>query len=294
MSPLINLLSISSADITMALSSPTMQKALAVGTIVSLCAAMLGVILVLKRYALIGHGLGEVSFAATSIAALIGMGDYPLLVAIPLVCLSSILIMRLDRHSRMGGDVLIGIFSTGALAAGVIASVYTDGYKGVYNGLFSGSIFGLKPSDVWLSVVLGVVVILAFVLLYNKLFSVTYDETFARATGVNADWYQFIISLLTSLSVVLGMRVMGAMMISSFIIFPAITSRRLACSFKGMIICSMIIALFSFILGMSISYFTEAVNLPTGACVVAVSLLIMLVVYAVTGITRRNGGRRQA
>ncbi len=293
MPPLMNLLSITSSEIILALSNPAILNALAVGAIVSLCAAMLGVILVLKRYALIGHGLGEVGFAATSIASLIGMGDYPLLVAIPLVCISSILIMRIDRRSRVGGDVLIGIFSTGALAVGVMASVFTTGYKGVYNNMF-GSLWGLKDSDVWLSVSLGVVVILTFVLLYNRLFSVTYDESFARATDVNADLYQFIISLLTSVSVVLGMRVMGAMMISSFIIFPAMTSRRLACSFKGMIIWSMIVAFLSFILGMSISYIVESVILPTGACVVAVSLLIMLAVYAYTGITRRNGGRRQA
>lgn len=264
--------------------SPMMLKAMAVGVLVSLCAAMLGVILVLKHYSLIGHGLGEVGFASAAIAGLIGLGDYSLAVSIPLVTLSSILIMRFDRKSGMGGDVLIGIFSTAALAVGVIASYYTTGYTGVYNSMF-GSVFGLTKGYVWASAILCAVIILTFVLLYNRLFSVTFDETYSRATGMNADGYQFLISLLTSVSVVLGMKVMGAMMISSFIIFPALTARRLARSFKGMIAGAVITAVVSFLLGMVVSYFT---NLPSGACVVAVNLLIMLVVFAVSAIRGKS------
>lgn len=283
MSPLMNLLSIGDCEFIRVITNPMISRALIVGALVSLCAALLGVILVLKHYALIGHGLGEVGFAATSIAALVGLQQYPLLVAIPLVCLSSVLIMRIDQKSGVGGDVLIGMFSTAALAVGVIASVFTTGYSGVYNNMF-GSIYGLTNVDVWVSAALSVIVVGSFCLLYNRLFSVTYDETYARATDMNADMYQFIISLLTSVAVVLGMRVMGAMMISSFIIFPAMTARRLAKSFKGMLICAVITALISFFTGMVISYAVESIQLPTGACVVTVSVIIMLIVYGITSI----------
>lgn len=268
------------SELLWAFSSPIMLKALIVGVLVSLCSAMLGVILVLKRYALIGHGLGEVGFASAAIASLIGLGDYSLAVSIPLVCLSSILIMRIDRKSGMGGDVMIGIFSTAALAVGVIASYYTTGYTGVFNSMF-GSVFGLSEGYVWASVVLSVIIIAVFILLYNQLFLVTFDETYARASGANADGLQFLISLLTSVAVVLGMKVMGAMMISSFVIFPALTARKLARSFKGMIIIAVITAFISFLTGMVLSYVTD---LPTGACVVAMSLVLMLAAFAVSAV----------
>jgi len=254
------------------LTSPIMLKALTVGTLVSLCCAMLGVILVLKRYALIGHGLGEVGFASSAVAALIGMQDYSLLISVPLVCLCSLLIMRLDRKSSLGGDVLIGIFSTAALAVGVIAGKFTTGYTGMFNSMF-GSIYGLSAGYVVGACILSTVIILLFVLMYNRLFAVTFDETYARATDMNADSFQFVISLLTSVSVVLGMKVMGAMMISSFIIFPALSARKLARSFKGMIVIAVIVAFISFLTGMLLSYITD---MPTGACVVAMSLIIML------------------
>ena len=278
MSSLNSLLSVFDEEFFLMLKTPLVRNALLVGALVSLCAALLGVILVLKHYALIGHGLGEVGFAAMSAAALIGLGDYPLVVAIPVVCLSSILIMRLGQKGGMGGDVLIGIFSTSALAVGVLASAYTSGYSGVYNSMF-GSLYAVGKNDVVFSVSLSVVVILIFLFLYNRLFSVTYDETYARATDLNADLYQFLISLLTSVSVVLGMRVMGAMMISSFIIFPAITAKRIARSFRSMLLIAVAVALFSFFVGVAISLAVVTPSLPTGACVVSVSVIVMLATF---------------
>ncbi|MBR4235430.1 MAG: metal ABC transporter permease [Clostridia bacterium] len=263
------------------LTSSLTLKSLAVGTLISLCAAMLGVILVLKRYALIGHGLGEVGFAASAFAALIGLQNYSVLVSIPVVCASSVLIMRLDRKSELGGDVLIGIFSTAALAVGVIMTRYTTGLKSVYDTLFKGSVLSLSNGDVISACVLSVIIIAVFVLLYTRLFAVTFDETNARASGMNEDGYQLIISILTSVSVVLGMKVMGAMMISSFIIFPALSARRLARSFRGMIICSAVIAVVSYFAGTLISFITD---LPNGACVVAASLVLMLICMAFSAV----------
>ena len=142
-----------------------------------------------------------------------------------------------------------------------------------------GSLYAVGKSDVVFSVSLSAAVILIFLFLYNRLFSVTYDETYARATDMNADLYQFLISLLTSVSIVLGMRVMGAMMISSFIIFPAITAKRLARSFRSMLIIAVIVALVSFFVGVTISLAVESPSLPTGACVVSVSVLIMMATF---------------
>ena len=258
------------------MSSSITIRAYVVGALVSLCLAVTGVILVLKRYAMIGHGLGEMGFACTALAALIGIGDYSLAVSLPLVCASSILIMYLDRKSSMGGDVFIGIFSTVALAVGVILSRFSNNYS-IESTLF-GTIYGVSDSYLAAVILLSAVMILIFALLYTRLFSVTFDETYARACTGKADRYQFIVSLLASFAVVLGMRVLGAMMISSFIIFPALTAGKLSRSFLGMIVIAALTALLNFTLGMLISILSQLTgySLPAGACVVLVSLGVML------------------
>ena len=270
------------------ISSPVTVRAYAVGALVSLCLAVMGVILVLKRYAMIGHGLGEIGFASTALAALIGLQGYSLVISIPLVCLTSILIMYFDRKSNMGGDVFIGIFSTTALAVGVILGRFSSGYS-VESGLF-GSILGVSRGYMISVIVLCALILACFALLYTRLFSVTFDETYARATEVRTDLMQFIISLLTSVAVVLGMRVLGAMMISSFIIFPALTARRVAASFKGMILASALSAFISFTAGMGLSILSQlgAHPLPVGACVVLCSLVLMLLSMALPQRTRKR------
>ncbi len=270
------------------ISSPVTLRAYAVGALVSLCLAVMGVILVLKRYAMIGHGLGEIGFASTALAALIGLQGYSLVISIPLVCLTSILIMYFDRKSNMGGDVFIGIFSTTALAVGVILGRFSSGYS-VESGLF-GSILGVSRGYMISVIVLCALILACFALLYTRLFSVTFDETYARATEVRTDLMQFIISLLTSVAVVLGMRVLGAMMISSFIIFPALTARRVAASFKGMILASALSAFISFTAGMGLSILSQlgAHPLPVGACVVLCSLVLMLLSMALPQRTRKR------
>ena len=267
---------------------PITLRAYTVGALVSLCLAVMGVILVLKRYAMIGHGLGEIGFASTALAALIGLYEYSLAVSIPLVCLSSLLIMYFDRKSSMGGDVFIGIFATTALAAGVIAGRFTDGYS-IESSLF-GSIYGVSNAYLIGVIALSAAILIVFTLLYTRLFSVTFDETYARAEDMKADSYQFIISLLTSVAVVLGMRVLGAMMISSFIIFPALTARRLSRSFKGMIAMAALAAFVSFTLGMLLSVLsqTTARPLPVGACVVLVSLVLMLLSMGVASLRSKK------
>ena len=251
-------------------SNPLIARALVVGALISLCAAMLGVVLVLKRFALIGHGLGEVGFAAVAIAMAAGVA--PMAVAIPAVVAAGIFIMWLNERAHTGGDAAIGMVATAALAVGVLVSSLSSGFKNdVYNYMF-GSLYGISAGDVWLSVAPSVVIAL-FLLFFHRIFAVTYDEIHAQATGVNVRFYHFMISFLTAVTVVLGMRMMGAMLISSFIIFPAMTARRLARSFKGMIFAAAGISLLSFACGMAASYLFD---LPTGASVVCASLLFLL------------------
>ena len=247
------------------------QRALLVGTLVSLCAALLGVILVLKHYSMIGHGLAEVGFAALSLALALGLP--PLYVSIPIVVTASFLIMLISQKQGVHGDVAIAVISTGALALGIIITAVTRGFNiDVYNYMF-GSILAMSAEDVWLSIILSVVVIFLYLLFYNRLFLITYDETYAKASGINVTFYQFLISFLTALTIVLGMRIMGTMLISSLIIFPALIARRLVSSFKKAIIVSAIASIICFVLGILLSF---VINLPTGASIVAVNAVVLL------------------
>lgn len=255
-----------------ALQFPFMYRALIVGVLVSLCAALLGVVLVLKHYSLIGHGLGEVGFTALALAVALDLP--PMTVAIPLVVLASFLIMYLSQRSGSTGEIAIAILSTAALSAGVMITSISKGFNVDVSGYMFGSILAMTSSDVYLSVGLSALVLLMYGLLFNRLFSITYDEVNARATGVNVTMYQFVISFLTAVTVVLGMRMMGTMLISSLIIFPAVTARRLAGSFRGMTIVAAVISVVCFLIGLCVSFLW---SLPTGASVVAVNLVALLI-----------------
>ena len=253
-----------------ALRYPFMYRALIVGVLVSLCAALLGVVLVLKRYTLIGHGLGEMGFAATALAVALGLE--PMAVAVPLVVMASFLVMYLSQRRGASGDVAIGVMATAALSAGVMITSLSRGANVDVTGYMFGSILGLTGRDVWLSVILSLVVLVMFFLLFNRLFSITYDETFARATGINVTLYQFVISFLTAVTVVLGMRMMGSMLISSLIIFPALTARRLTKSFRGMVAVAAALSVLGLFVGMAVSFLAD---LPSGASVVCADLCFL-------------------
>lgn len=257
-------------------------RALAVGLLVSLCAALLGVILVLKHFSLIGHGLGEVGFAAIALAVALGLS--PLAVALPAVIVAAMFIMWLSQREDMSGDIAIGVISTAALSFGVIVTALSKGFSvDIYNYMF-GSILAMTETDALLSAVLSVFVILVFALLFNRLYLVTYDETFARAAGVRVALYNFIISLLTAVTVVIGMRMMGTMLISSLIIFPAMTARNLVKSFNSMVFCAAVISVICFIMGLILSFMLD---LPTGASVVAVDAGCLIVSIALKKALRK-------
>lgn len=269
-------------DLLSVLSYPFMIRAIIVGVLVSFCASLLGVILVLKRYSLIGHGLSDVGFAALALA--LAVGASPIYVATPIVIAASFVIMYVSQNKRINGDVAIGIFSTGALSFGIIITAISKGFNmDIYSYMF-GSVLAMSSFDVVVSVALSVVVIAAFVIFYNRLFIVTADEDFARAIGINVTFYQFLISFLTALTVVVGMRMIGTLLISSLIIFPTIIARRFVRSFKYLVLLSALISVFCFILGILISFFY---NLPTGAGIVLVNIILLAVSAFVSSIFSR-------
>lgn len=252
-----------------------MTRALVVGTLVSLCAALLGVTLVLKRYSLIGDGLSHVGFGALSIA--LAMNLAPLQVAIPVVVLAAFLLLRITEKSRIKADAAIALISTAALAAGVIVTSLSTGMNiDVYNYMF-GSVLAMSREDVALSVILCAVVLALYGFFYHRIFAVTFDETFARATGIRVDAYNMLIALLTAVTIVLGMRMMGAMLISSLIIFPCLSSMRVFKSFGSVVVSAGILSVLCFIIGMTASY---QFSTPAGASVVVVNLLVFILFMA--------------
>lgn len=251
---------------------PFIVRAFVVGILVSLCAALLGVPLVLKRYSMIGDGLSHVSFGALSIA--VACGWAPLPVSIPVVILAALGLLRLTERSRMGADAAIAVVSASSLAAGVIVTILTTGMTTDVDSYMFGSILAMDRADVALSAGLSAAVLLLFVLFYHKLFAITFDESFSRATGVRVGLYNTFLSVLTALTIVLGMRMMGAMLISSLVIFPALSAMRVRKSFRGVVILAGILAVACFCAGLTASYLLST---PVGATVVIADLLAFLI-----------------
>lgn len=258
-------------------------RAVIVGLLVSLCAALLGVSLVLKRYAMIGDGLSHVGFGTLAIAT--AMNAAPLTVSIPIVVLAAFLLLRLSENSKIKGDAAIALISTSSLAIGVVVISMTTGMNtDVCNYLF-GSILAMSKDDVALSVILAIVVLILFVFFYNKIFAVTFDENFAKATGVRTGVYNLLIAFLTAVTIVLGMRMMGALLITSLIIFPALTSMRLCKKFKTVTVVSAFLSVICFFIGVVASYLYAT---PTGASVVIVNIAAFMIFWAVSIVKRSS------
>ena len=251
------------------LSYPFIVNALIVGILVSLCASLLGVNLVLKRYSMIGDGLSHVGFASLALAYVLNAA--PLSVAVPLCILAAFLLLRLKDSSKIKGDAATALLCSGSLAVGVMIISLTSGMNtDVCNYMF-GSILAMSEADVRLSIILSVVVLLLYILFYHKIFAVTFDETFAQATGTRSNFYNMLIAMLTSVTVVLGMRMMGTLLISSLIIFPSLTSMRLCKHFKTVVICSVILSVLCFIAGIYLSFVYAT---PTGASIVIANIVV--------------------
>ena len=262
-------------------SYPFMQRALIAGVLVSLCAALLGVSLVLKRYSMIGDGLSHVSFGALAIA--VALGVTPLYFSLPVVILAAFLLLRVADNPRWNSDAAIAAMSASSLAIGILAISRTTGMTTDVDNYMFGSVLAMSKTDVTLSVVLCIAVLALFILFYHKLFAITFDENFSRATGLNVNWYNTLLAILTALTIVLGMRMMGAMLISSLVIFPALTAMRLFKSFRSVILCAAVTSVVCFCTGLTISF---AFSTPVGATVVVANLTLFLVSCAVRLIRR--------
>lgn len=261
------------------LSYSFIQRALISGIAISFCAAIIGVILVLKNYSMIGHGLGEVGFA--SIALALALGLPPLSISIPIVIIASIIIMIISQKQGEKGDVTIALVASVALAIGVIITALTSGFGVDVSNYMFGSVLAMTTGDVILSIILSIILIAVYVIFYNRLFMITYDEKYAKSRGINVTFYQMLIAVVTGLVVVLGMRMMGTLLISSLIIFPAIISKKLTKSFKGLMMLSCTVSIICFILGLLVSFF---LNLPTGASIVMVYILLFIITNIYTKI----------
>ena len=250
---------------------PFMQRALIAGVLVSLCAALLGVSLVLKRYSMIGDGLSHVSFGALAIA--VALGVTPLYFSIPVVILAAFFLLRAADSPGRSNDAAIAALSAASLAIGILVISRTSGMTTDVDNYMFGSVLAMSWGDVALAVALCAAVLALFILFYHKIFAVTFDENFSRATGLNVDRYNTLLAILTALTIVLGMRMMGAMLISSLIIFPALTAMRLFRSFRGVVLSAAVSSVLCFCAGLTVSFLWST---PVGATVVAANLAVFL------------------
>ena len=257
--------------------------ALIVGISISICAALLGTSLVLKKNSMIGDGLSHVGFGACAIA--ISLNWAPLAFAIPIVIIASFLILKLSERSKIHGDSAIALIASSSLAIGYIVIHKSGTNIDVENYLY-GSILGITKTELILSVILSLIVIAAFIILYNKIFAITFDEAFMKSTGGKTEIYNIIISILCSITVVLGMKLMGALLITSLIIFPTISARQIFKTYKSVVISSVITSVVCFFIGMVINYYND---LPIGSTIVVVNLALLIIMMILGKVLKTRG-----
>ena len=255
----------------MYLAFPFVRYALIVGVLIALCSSLLGVTLVLKRFSFIGDGLSHVAFGAMAVAAVLNLTNEMLLV-LPLTVLSAVLLLRTGRNAKIKGDAAIAMISVSALAFGYlimnVLSTSSNLSGDVCSTLFgSTSILTLTAKEVWLCAVLAVLVVVIFVLFYNKIFAVTFDEDFAKAAGTRAETYNLLIAVVVAVIIVLAMNLVGSLLISALVIFPALSAMRLFRSFRGVTVCAAVLSVFCALSGIVVSILAGT---PVGSTIVAV------------------------
>lgn len=262
------------------------KYALVAGVLVSLCAALLGVSLVLKRYSMIGDGLSHVAFGAIAIAAVLKIA--PMYFTLPVTILAAVILLRMGQNSKIKGDAAIAMLSVGALAVGyLLMNVFSTNANisgDVCTTLFgSTSILTLSATDVYTCIALAAVVITAYILFYNRIFAVTFDENFASATGTKSSVYNLSLAILTAVVIVIAMNLVGALLISALIIFPALSAMRAFRSFRSVTICASIISVGCSLAGILISVLADT---PVGATIVAADIFIFII-FAIIGKIRK-------
>lgn len=249
-----------------------MQRAILVGLLVSLCSSLLGVSLVLRRFSMIGDGLSHVGFGALAIATVFSFS--PLIFTIPVVVIAAILILRINEKSKIGSDSAIALISSSSLAIGVMMISYVKGTNTDINNFLFGSLLAVGKNDAYFSIALSLVVLFSYILLYPRLYAVTFDPVFARSASIKADRYTTLLAILSALTIVLGMRMLGSLLISALIIFPCLSAKRVSSTYKGVTILSAVISLAAFMVGITISY---QLGTPVGASIVIIHLLVFII-----------------
>lgn len=267
---------------------PFVRYALIVGVLIALCSSLLGVTLVLKRFSFIGDGLSHVAFGAMAIASVLNITNNMLFI-LPVTVICAILLLRAGQNTRIKGDAAIAMISVGALAIGYLLmnlfSTSPNISGDVCSTLFgSTSILTLTKGEVWLCAILSIVVVAIFILFYNKIFAVTFDENFAKATGTRANAYNLLIAIVIAVIIVLAMNLVGSLLISALVIFPALSAMRLFKSFRSVTISAAVMSVISATAGILISILAGT---PVGSTIVAVDIAVFLVSYGIGRITGR-------
>lgn len=274
---------------------PAVRYALIVGLLIALCSSLLGVTLVMKRFSFIGDGLSHVAFGAMAVATVTGITNN-MLIIMPVTIISAVLLLRTGSNTRIKGDAAVAMISVGALALGYMlmniaaqsgnrrtsSNVTAD----VCSTLFgSTAILTLSPADVWICAVMSVIVVAVFLIFYNKIFAVTFDENFAKATGVRSDMYNLLIAVIIAVIIVIAMNFVGSLLISALIIFPALSAMRVFKSFKSVIICSVIISLLCAFFGIIISILAGT---PVGSTIVSANITLFFIFSIISFVLKRG------
>lgn len=269
-------------------SYPFVRYAFAVGIMVAFCASLLGVVLVLKRFSFLGDGLSHFAFGVVAVAAILGLTDNMLLV-LPVTVICAVLLLRAGQNTSVKGDAALAMVSVSSLAVGYLLlnvfSASSNVSGDVCSTLFgSSSILTLKKEDVILCGVICVIVTAVFILFYNRIFSVTFDENFATATGTNANVYNTVIAVISAIIIVLAMELVGSLLISALIVFPALSAMRVFSGFKAVVICSAVVSVSAAALGLILSILFST---PAGATIVAADIVIFLLFCVIGRVCRK-------
>ncbi len=259
---------------------PFVQYALIVGVLIALCSSLFGVTLVLKRFSFIGDGLSHIAFGAIAIASVLKINN-DMIFVMPVTILTAILLLKTGQNTKIKGDALIAMLSVGSLAIGYLLLNLFSGSSNLSGDvcvtLFgSTSILTLTKNEVILSIVISIIVVILFCLNYNKIFAVTFDENFAKASGIKSDRYNLLIAIITAVIIVLAMNLVGSLLISALIIFPALSAMRVIQNFKGVVILSAIISVLCAVLGLIISILFST---PVGSTIVAANIVVFVICY---------------
>lgn len=262
---------------------PMVIRALIVTVLIAFCSSLLGVTLVLKRYSYIGDGLSHVAFAAMAIAMIMSLTNSMVLI-LPVTIIAAILMLKTGQNSKINGDAAIAMISVGSLAIGyLMLNVFSTSANisgDVCSTLFGAtSILTLSDLDVWLCIIMSVIVLVFYLLFYHKIFAVTFDEDFAKATGIKASVYNFWMAVITAIIIVLAMNLVGSLLISALVIFPALSAMRIFRNFRSVVICAAILSIFCSVLGLLISLVQST---PTGSTIVAVDI-VMFIIFSIIG-----------